>query len=396
MPIESKIVFDIGCFDIRVGLVAEGVNIVCPKLTIPAVVGYPRLKRNTAASLLSADANKDRYVGTEVQRFRSVCDVVRPISSSGSIERFPDLQLLIEQAYELLNVVSSEVPCVVTVQMDCSRIQYEEIAKYFLRDLRVPSFMMIGQGACCLFSMGETSGIAVDLGEGSSRSVAVLEGVVLPGTWMTTPHGGLTLSAAVKAALIDTGQTFALEHTTAVKEAMCFVLPQAPSPNTALEVEPSTYRLPDGQVLTLQSERYRCAEILFGNNWESHGNDFRHERCSNSLSVTECIASTATNIAEECRDFLFRRTFLCGGTAMLNGIQRRLERELIGCREVPVDVRRSFMFVESGNGVAPSDRTWAGAAIFACLKGSDKLYVTQECIAEEGLPAVSRHRFMCL
>lgn len=391
------IVFDLGSHCLRVGLANQHVS--CPKLSIPAVVGYPR---NHTAVAFSGEQRKEKYVGLEAGRFRSVCDVVRPISHGGKIDRPADLALLIEQAYHMMGVASSEVPCVVSEPLDATRAHREELAKLFLCDFRVPSLLIVTQGVTAVFSAGDTSGIVADFGEGATRSIAVVDGIALPHTSVATPLGGATLTAAVKAALIDSGQAFAQDHVGSVKEALCFASPRPLDGASPEEDAVQEYRLPDGQVVCLSQERYRCCEVLFGAEWESPrratGGDPEPRSRAPSVvmpkahhSVSAIVALSAAAVDHESREFLFRRVVLCGGTAMLRGIESRVENELLGTRHVGADDRRLFA-VKNVSAVAPSDRSWAGAAIFGGLSTAAALFTTQEDIAEQGFAAVHRHR----
>merc|ERR1719188_1267306 len=83
------------------------------------------------------------------------------------------------------------------------------------------------QAVLSLYASGRTTGIVMDSGDGVSHGVPVYEGYALP-------HAIVRLD-------------FAQEMSTAAA-------------STSLE---KSYELPDGQVITIGNERFRCPEALF-------------------------------------------------------------------------------------------------------------------------------------
>merc|ERR1712194_326776 len=83
------------------------------------------------------------------------------------------------------------------------------------------------QAVLSLYASGRTTGIVMDSGDGVSHTVPIYEGYALP-------HAILRL-----------------DFDTEMKEA------------TESSDKEKTYELPDGNIITVGSERFRCPEVLF-------------------------------------------------------------------------------------------------------------------------------------
>merc|ERR1719510_1202979 len=122
-----------------------------------------------------------------------------------------------------------------------------------------------------------------------------------------------------------------------------------------------TYELPDGNVITVGKERFRCPEALF--NTQPLGKTLAgiHLTTFNSIMKTDV----------DIRKDLYENIVLSGGTTMYPGIDARLEKELKAL--VPAAMQVSI--------TAPPERkysVWIGGSIWASLSTSAEMWITKE------------------
>merc|ERR1712004_464915 len=114
------------------------------------------------------------------------------------------------------------------------------------------------------------------------------------------------------------------------------------SENSDLEKQ---YELPDGQVITVGAERFRCAEVLF----------------------------QPSHIGKD----LYQNIVLSGGSTMFPGIDTRLKKEIQALAPAAVKVKI----------VAPPERkysVWIGGSILSSLSTFQDMWITKDEYDESG------------
>merc|ERR1712194_365664 len=99
------------------------------------------------------------------------------------------------------------------------------------------------QAVLSLYASGRTTGVVLDSGDGVSHTWAIYEGYALPHAILRLDLAGRDLNEKLS--------HIALDFDTEMKEA------------TESSDKEKTYELPDGNIITVGSERFRCPEVMF-------------------------------------------------------------------------------------------------------------------------------------
>merc|ERR1711879_1139347 len=110
-----------------------------------------------------------------------------------------------------------------------------------------------------------------------------------------------------------------------------------------------TYELPDGNIITIGSERFRCPEVLFQPSFIGKEASGIHD--TTFRSIMKCDV--------DIRKDLYSNVVLSGGTTMFQGIGERMTRELAAL--APSTMKKRLWLLQSGS-------TRFGSAVRFCLR----------------------------
>merc|ERR1719354_1118875 len=127
------------------------------------------------------------------------------------------------------------------------------------------------------------------------------------------------------------------------------------------------YELPDGQVITVGSERFRCPEVLFQPSFLGMEAAGIHETTYNSIMKCDV----------DIRKDLYANTVLSGGSTLYAGLADRMTKEL-------TNLAPSTMKVKI---IAPPERkysVWIGGSILASLATFQQMWISKSEYDESG------------
>ncbi|CAD6261635.1 unnamed protein product [Miscanthus lutarioriparius] len=137
-----------------------------------------------------------------------------------------------------------------------------------------------------------------------------------------------------------------------------------------------SYELPDGQVITVGTERFLCPEVLFRPSLVGMESPGIHE--TTYSSITRCDV--------DIRRDLYGNVVLSGGTTMFPGIAERMSSEIAALAPPSMKVKV----------VAPLERkysVWIGGSVLASLSTFQQMWISREEYDETGTGIVHRKCF---
>merc|ERR1712003_475825 len=137
-----------------------------------------------------------------------------------------------------------------------------------------------------------------------------------------------------------------------------------------------SYELPDGQVITIGNERFRCPEALFQPSFIGMEAAGVHETTYNS--VMKCDI--------DIRKDLYGNNVLSGGTTMYPGIADRMQKEITALAPSTMKIKI----------IAPPERkhsVWIGDSILASLSTFQAMWISKQEYDECGPAIVHRKCF---
>ena len=137
-----------------------------------------------------------------------------------------------------------------------------------------------------------------------------------------------------------------------------------------------SYELPDGQVITIGNERFRCPEALFQPAFLG----------MEQTGIHECTYNSIMKCDVDIRKDLYANTVLSGGTTMFPGIADRMQKEITALAPSTMKIKV----------IAPPERkysVWIGGSILSSLSTFQQMWISKTEYDESGPTIVHRKCF---
>ncbi len=310
----TPIIIDIGSAYVKIGFSGEP----GPRFVFPCITGTEKYK-----SVMVDVSARSIYVGNDVSRMRGVLKIKHPVNRGEIMDWESYYEILNYIFYSLLRIENlSNYPVFYCETPFMHRDTKEYIARLFFETHQVKSLIMMPTPLLSLFSVGLTTGLVIESGDGLTWVVPIVNGQMIQHAVQKLPLAGVDVNQNLKSLLMREGVSIsssaADEILQEIKEKNCYF---ALDPNTAPKAgEMFSVPMPDGSTINVPTYiLYQAPEVLFNPAMLGYGN---------IMNITQAVIASIRAIDNNYWHDLLSHIVFSGGNLSYSGFQERFESEL--------------------------------------------------------------------
>jgi len=316
------IVIDHGSLTCRFGFYGDD----APRV-VPTVVGRDKSGENL----------KDFYVGEEAWSKRMELRLKYPIEN-GVVCNWTDMEAIWHHIfYNELKVEPQKHNMLLTEPPMNPAANRERMTEIMFETFETPLFTVVSHPVLSLFNSGCTTGIVVDSGDGASHAVPIYEGFLLAhaATGSYRLFAGRDVTEYLTQMLAELGYSFTpheRELVVDIKKKLCYIAldydAEMAAATGSSDME-KIFTLPDGKIITLGDQRFRCPEVLFQPGLKDR--DAPSFQDATFQSISKCDV--------EIQKDMYKNVVLSGGNTMFAGFSERMTKELTALAPPDTEVK---------------------------------------------------------
>ncbi|MFX1570431.1 MAG: zinc ribbon domain-containing protein [Promethearchaeota archaeon] len=310
----TPIIIDIGSAYVKIGFSGEP----GPRFVFPCITGTEKYK-----SVMVDVSARSIYVGNDVSRMRGVLKIKHPVNRGEIMDWESYYEILNYIFYSLLRIDNlSTYPVFYCETPFMHRDTKEYIARLFFETHQVKSLIMMPTPLLSLFSVGLTTGLVIESGDGLTWVVPIVNGQIIQHAVQKLPLAGVDVNQNLKSLLMREGVSIsssaADEIIQEIKEKNCYF---ALDPNITPKVgEMFKVPMPDGSTINAPSYiLYQAPEVLFNPAMLGYGN---------IMNIPQAVIASMRAIDNNYWHDLLSHIVFSGGNLSYNGFQERFESEI--------------------------------------------------------------------
>ncbi|GAA0147424.1 hypothetical protein Leryth_011964 [Lithospermum erythrorhizon] len=363
------------------------------------------------------------YVGNQAMGFRrDHMEVLSPLKD-GIVADWEIAENIWDHAFkDCLLIDPKEHPMLLAEPCTNTQQQREKAAEIMFEKYQVPALFLAKNAVLTSFASGRATSLVVDSGGGSTTITPVHDGFVLQKAVASSPIGGEFLTDCLIKSLEQKGITIKPRYSfkrkevrpgefqvvdldfpnttesyklysqrliaSDIKECVCRA-PDTPYDEVSYSNIPMTsYELPDGQTIEIGADRFKIPDILFNPSLVQTipGMDSYAEIASSVRGLPQMVLESINKCDVDIRRELFSSILLAGGTASMQQLKERLEKDLL--EESPQAARVKVL--ASGNATERRFSVWIGGSILASLGSFQQMWFSKSEYEEHGSSYVQR------